>query len=634
MKRDFSVVMVALIFILQLCSICDPGVYAGEVTFFRDTNGYFAVTSPEGWKVDSSGSEKGMSKVKFEAPKAEYVGISVIASPSRQTTDALHTDAQGRARQLKEKFPQGSFDVKRDSLGDQVIIVFSNVIPGTVVQELVHFQSYGIVYTIDLRAQTKAGLDAHRDTFKKFLSGFVPLYPGRQYSDQEIRAAIAARTKPSADATPTVALPAQPDRPKKATSTLAPAVSSPAKNKALIAAAAKGDLDGVKRLLAEGADVNTREHRFTCTPLMLAFQEGHAEVVKALLEAGADVHAKTDAGHTAFDLANRGRESIGQIEICRVLAEREPDTKERKGYLNMALVVATAFPEVGLEIVKELLGKGACPNDMTDGNLNTPLMKAASTGQTAVVKELVQKGANVDATHVSGYTALMFAAENGHLDVVRVLLEMGANVRAASEDSRRFWYFVDNPGKTFLSGRESETALDKARRNNHSQIVELLEAYQAKKRTAPKPVAALPKNRHPGSVPQAAPKDPKERELVAACTTGQLDKAKTLLANGVSVTCRDPEFEATPLHWASFKGHKAVVALLLEKGADINALNKDGRTPFMMAAGFGQQDVVELLLKKGAETAFKDKNGKTALDYASGRGHKAVAKLLQGGKRR
>ena len=41
--------------------------------------------------------------------------------------------------------------------------------------------------------------------------------------------------------------------------------------------------------------------------------------------------------------------------------------------------------------------------------------------------------------------------------------------------------------------------------------------------------------------------------------------------------------ENTPLHWASLRGHKEVVVLLVEKGANVNAQDKHGDTPLYWA---------------------------------------------------
>jgi ankyrin repeat protein len=62
-------------------------------------------------------------------------------------------------------------------------------------------------------------------------------------------------------------------------------------SEAIIQAAGAGDLETVKRLLAEGDDVNSADNG-RWTPLILAAQNGHLEVVKLLIKSGADVNAE------------------------------------------------------------------------------------------------------------------------------------------------------------------------------------------------------------------------------------------------------------------------------------------------------------------------------------------------------
>jgi hypothetical protein len=75
-------------------------------------------------------------------------------------------------------------------------------------------------------------------------------------------------------------------------------------------------------------------------------------------------------------------------------------------------------------------------------------------------------------------------------------------------------------------------------------------------------------------------------------------------------------------------GHAAVAALLLEKGASVDAATKDGRTALMLAAGSGHEAVAAHLLEKGVSVDAADQDGDTALIWAAMNGHAAVAKLL------
>lgn len=87
----------------------------------------------------------------------------------------------------------------------------------------------------------------------------------------------------------------------------------------------------------------------------------------------------------------------------------------------------------------------------------------------------------------------------------------------------------------------------------------------------------------------------------------------------------------TPLHYASREGHVECVKLLLESGADPNAMTKaGGSTPLMRAAYMGRLDTVKLLIQHGAITSLQDMDGQTALDKALRNNHKDVASLLLG----
>jgi len=73
----------------------------------------------------------------------------------------------------------------------------------------------------------------------------------------------------------------------------------------------------------------------------------------------------------------------------------------------------------------------------------------------------------------------------------------------------------------------------------------------------------------------------------------------------------------------------AVAELLITKGADVNAKNKDGITPLHLAAAFGEKDVAEKLLARKAEVNARDNDGGTPLHYAVAQGREDVARLLR-----
>jgi cytohesin len=100
--------------------------------------------------------------------------------------------------------------------------------------------------------------------------------------------------------------------------------------------------------------------------------------------------------------------------------------------------------------------------------------------------------------------------------------------------------------------------------------------------------------------------------------------ARLLLAKDSDVELRDKTGRIA-LHWAALKGYKAVVEMLLAKGADVNAKSgtiitegeeDSGWSPLHEACAGGQKDVVEILIANGADISAKTEKGDTALSVA------------------
>jgi len=82
------------------------------------------------------------------------------------------------------------------------------------------------------------------------------------------------------------------------------------------------------------------------------------------------------------------------------------------------------------------------------------------------------------------------------------------------------------------------------------------------------------------------------------------------------------------LHWACLYGHGSVAQLLIERGADINAADNDGRTPLHSACIHGHLSVAQLLIERGADVNRAGNMVWTPLHHVCYYGHLSFALLL------
>ncbi|MFZ3083167.1 ankyrin repeat domain-containing protein [Rhodoferax ferrireducens] len=103
-----------------------------------------------------------------------------------------------------------------------------------------------------------------------------------------------------------------------------------------------------------------------------------------------------------------------------------------------------------------------------------------------------------------------------------------------------------------------------------------------------------------------------ESPLMLAAINGLTEICQQLINKGADVN--KPGW--TPLHYAATHGHLAVMNLLLENYAYIDAASPNGSTPLMMAASYGTPMAVKLLLEAGADPMLKNDQGLSAIDFA------------------
>lgn len=104
-----------------------------------------------------------------------------------------------------------------------------------------------------------------------------------------------------------------------------------------------------------------------------------------------------------------------------------------------------------------------------------------------------------------------------------------------------------------------------------------------------------------------------ESPLMFASLNGHQEIARKLIKKGADVN--KPGW--APLHYAATRAHLAVMSLLLDNHAYIDAASPNGTTPLMMAAFYGSPSAVKLLLEAGADPLLKNDQALTAIDFAN-----------------
>lgn len=120
-----------------------------------------------------------------------------------------------------------------------------------------------------------------------------------------------------------------------------------------------------------------------------------------------------------------------------------------------------------------------------------------------------------------------------------------------------------------------------------------------------------------------------ETPLMMASLRGSIEWATQLLDRGAAIN----RSGWTPLHYAASGPQTALVKLLLDRGADINALSPNRSTPLMMAARYGASESAELLLSRGADAKAHNDRDLTAAAFARAAGREALAARIEAAAR-
>ena len=329
-------------------------------------------------------------------------------------------------------------------------------------------------------------------------------------------------------------------------------------------AARRGDRDGVRALLKQGADAGAAQGD-GMTALHWAAERGDAELAEMLVYAGANVGAVTRIGqYTPLHLASK----------------------------------AASAP-----VVDVLLKAGANVAAVARPSGVSPLHLAAASGSVPVITRLVEGGADVNAKEAEwGQTALMFAAALNRADAIRALLAAGADASIKSKTIDVAHESQMDRAAAALQRKILEASVPKGQQPTASQVQAAIEAarrlYATGKVPPPEPGAGRGGRGGRGDDPDATAANsfnPEEinppvatkggmTALLHAARQGNSDAAQALLDGGAPIDEASEGEGATPLLIAIINGEFDMAMFLLGKGADPNIAEASNGVPPLWAA--------------------------------------------------
>ena len=340
-------------------------------------------------------------------------------------------------------------------------------------------------------------------------------------------------------------------------------------------AISRDDYELAKFLIKKGANINALNYQ----NLSVLGYTQNTETIKFLLDNGLDPNATDSNGNTPLMMGI----ILVDYSLIQLSLEKGTNLNAENNNSMSAFELAINIPNT--EIVNTLLLNGLNPNmSITTYDYSRPLIIwAFENNDMTLVSTLIEKGAQLEGNN---FSAIDMALGNNQLDILKLMIEKGIN--------------MDNP-RTVI---DNESILLWALKNNQLDIAKLLIEKGSKidKGTS------------------------NSRPLDYIITNKLEDLIKLAIEHGFDVNSFiDSNSSETLISWSIANGKKDLLLFLLENGGDVNKVYKNGWTALMMAAQRNDLEMVKLLLEKKADINMKNDEGKKASFYASS---KEMKKLL------
>ncbi|MCY4661231.1 MAG: ankyrin repeat domain-containing protein [Acidobacteria bacterium] len=378
--------------------------------------------------------------------------------------------------------------------------------------------------------------------------------------------------------------------------------------------AAHHDRLTIAGLLLDAGAVVDAANRYGVTPLALASVNGSTAMITRLLEAGADPNLPNPEGETPLMTAAR----TGNAAAIDTLLAHGAEVDAVEAWRGQtALMWAAAQNQA--EAVEALLAAGADPHARSARGF-TPLLFAAREGHVDVLDDLVRTGADVDdALPANGMSALVLAVYNAQYDFANALLERGADPDAAGNGwtalHQLVWTRRPNLGRNppFPVPLGQLDAFDLARAlAAHGADLDARQTQEPRdgNRNMLKRIGSTP--------------------FLQAAKVADVEMMRLLVELGADAS-RTTDEGVTPLMAAAGVGiwkigenpgsneqALAAVELAWELGNDVNAADTNGDTALHGAIHRGAGNIVRFLVDKGANIDAVNGKGWSALSVAQG----------------